>query len=155
MCCGCSSSTDLHLNQYLFDGDIVDRGGHALEILLLLLALKRDDESCVHILRGNHEDDAQTCSTYGFRNEIQSKFGQAGGDAAIMKTCIYQVFPHLPLAAVVSDAHGQFSLCVVHGGIPVGCPGQLRRRASARRALAAEPSPAHSPAQPLEKTRAG
>lgn len=110
-------------NQYLFDGDIVDRGGHALEILLLLLALKRDDENCVHILRGNHED-AQTCSTYGFKNEIQSKFGQAGGDAAIMKTCIYQVFPHLPLAAVVSDAHGQFSLCVVHGGIPVGCPGQ-------------------------------
>jgi len=108
-------------NQYLFNGDIVDRGGHALEILLLILSLKRDDPSCVHVLRGNHEDET-TCSMFGYKAELESKFGDSGG--WILNTCNTQVFPLLPLAAVVSDVTFTFSMCVVHGGIPVNIPGQ-------------------------------
>jgi len=37
-------------NQYLFNGDIVDRGGHALEILLLLLCFIRDYPGSVFLI---------------------------------------------------------------------------------------------------------
>jgi len=111
------------MNQYLFNGDIVDRGGHALEILLLLLVLKRDDPSCVHILRGNHEDET-TCGMFGFKGELESKFGPDGAGGWILSLCTTQVFAVLPLAAVVSDKTSVFSMCVLHGGIPVNTPGQ-------------------------------
>mmetsp|Transcript_162875 Transcript_162875/g.522218 ORF Transcript_162875/g.522218 Transcript_162875/m.522218 type:complete len:1036 (+) Transcript_162875:101-3208(+) len=109
-------------NQYLFNGDIVDRGGHALEILLLLLALKRDEPSCVHIIRGNHEDQT-ACTTFGFKAEIDSKFGLEGAGGWIFHLLTTQFFPLLPIGAVVSDVGGGFSAVVLHGGVPVRCPG--------------------------------
>jgi len=110
-------------NVYVFDGDIVDRGGHALEILLLLVALKRDDPKCVHIIRGNHEDET-TCHMFGFRNELESKFGPSGAGGWILSMINTEVFPILPLAAVVSDEASRFKMCVLHGGIPVNVPGR-------------------------------
>mmetsp|Transcript_2463 Transcript_2463/g.5324 ORF Transcript_2463/g.5324 Transcript_2463/m.5324 type:complete len:1220 (-) Transcript_2463:89-3748(-) len=112
-------------NQYLFNGDIVDRGGHALEILLLLLCTKRDDPECLHILRGNHED-AGICMNFGFQSELDSKFGPGVESGAIMQECVVNFFPVLPVAAVVSDARKERSICVVHGGVPVGIPGMRR-----------------------------
>lgn len=112
-------------NQYLFDGDIVDRGGHSLEILLLLLAFKRDAPEAVHVLRGNHED-STTCSQYGFQNELESKFGigdDLGVAGCIFGVCKDEVFPSLPLAAFVADPEMRRRSFVVHGGIPVGLRG--------------------------------
>jgi len=109
-------------NVYLFDGDIVDRGGHALEILLLLLTLKRDEPRCVHIIRGNHEDEV-TCQHHGFRAELDSKYGPGGHGGWIAMLCNTKVFPSLPIVATVSDALGRSELCVLHGGIPVAIPG--------------------------------
>lgn len=108
---------------YLFNGDIVDRGGHALEILLLLLALKRDEPSSVHVLRGNHEDLA-TCTQFGFKAEIESKYGQGGAGGWLFHIITHQVFPLLPVAAVISDSSRDFNMCVLHGGLPVRTVGQ-------------------------------
>jgi len=105
-------------NRYLFVGDIVDRGGHALDILLLLFAFKRDEPDSVQIIRGNHED-ANIANHYGFQAELTSKFGVAGGWLFHFTTT--QVFPHLPIAATVSEERRQGrSAFVVHGGVPVG-----------------------------------
>lgn len=109
-------------NQYLFNGDIVDRGGHALEILLLLFALKRDMPSAVHLQRGNHEDVAVSLH-FGFRTELESKF--QGHFGAIWNTCTNVVFPLMPLATIVTGPlTGGRHFGVVHGGVPVDCPGQ-------------------------------
>jgi len=110
-------------NVYVFDGDIVDRGGHALEILLLIIALNRDCPRCVHILRGNHEDET-TCHMFGFRNELESKFGHAGAAGWILTMINTEVFPILPLAAIISDEASRYAMCVLHGGIPVNLPGR-------------------------------
>lgn len=112
-------------NQYLFVGDIVDRGSFGLEILLLLLCFKRDSPKSVHILRGNHEDET-TALMFGFKNELESKYGQGGYGGWILRACTHGVFPVLPIAAFVSDVAMQRSLVVMHGGVPVGSPGQMK-----------------------------
>jgi len=106
---------------YLFNGDIVDRGGHALEIILLLFAFKRELPDSVHILRGNHED-ANCVIQFGFKSELESKFPNHLTE--VWNACTSVVFPLLPIAAVVSDAMMQQRFFVVHGGIPVGIEGQ-------------------------------
>jgi len=112
-------------NQYLFNGDIVDRGGHSLEILLLLLAIKRDDPASVHLQRGNHED-LQCGIHFGFRAELQSKFGFTAG-GTVWNLCCNVVFPLLPIvSSVLGPLTGGRRFCVLHGGIPVDCPGQTR-----------------------------
>lgn len=111
-------------NQYLFNGDIVDRGGHSLEILLLLLGLKRDDPNAVYLQRGNHED-IQCGIHFGFRNELQNKFGSSGG--LIWNLCGNMLFPLMPLvSSVLGPLTGGRRFGVLHGGVPVGCPGQQR-----------------------------
>jgi hypothetical protein len=42
-------------NIYIFNGDLVDRGDHACEIVLLVFALKLADPRSVYVNRGNHE----------------------------------------------------------------------------------------------------
>uniref|UniRef100_A0A7S4T615 EF-hand domain-containing protein n=1 Tax=Alexandrium monilatum TaxID=311494 RepID=A0A7S4T615_9DINO len=110
---GLPSST----NRYLFNGDIVDRGGHALEILLLLFAFKRDCADSVHVLRGNHED-SNCVIQYGFKVELESKFPEHL--TPVWNACTTGVLPLLPVAAVVSDAAQERRIFVVHGGLPVG-----------------------------------
>mmetsp|Transcript_4632 Transcript_4632/g.10796 ORF Transcript_4632/g.10796 Transcript_4632/m.10796 type:complete len:876 (-) Transcript_4632:249-2876(-) len=110
-------------NRYLFNGDIVDRGGHALEILLLLFAFKRDVPESLEIHRGNHED-VQCSLQFGFRSELESKFQALSG--IVWNLACLEVFPLMPLASVVlGPLTGGRAFCVVHGGIPVDCPGQV------------------------------
>lgn len=111
-------------NRYLVDGDIVDRGGHGLDILLLLFAFKRDEEDSVQILRGNHED-TTTASMYGFKAELESKFGHGGPGGWLFHWITHEVMPFFPLGALLSDHPQQMVMFVVHGGIPVRNPGQM------------------------------
>ena len=59
-------------NIYVFNGDICDRGSHAVEIFLILFLFKLNCYNSVHIIRGNHEDDY--CNIYyGFLAELKHK----------------------------------------------------------------------------------
>merc|ERR1719329_665018 len=91
-------------NAYLFNGDIVDRGGHALEILLLLFCFLRDVPGSIWINRGNHED-ASCTMNFGFVSELESKFQEHHG--LLHHTIVNSVFPVLPICAIVSDPEEQ------------------------------------------------
>lgn len=110
--------------RYLINGDIVDRGGHALEILLLLFCLRRDMPSAVAINRGNHED-IQTGIHFGFKAELEYKFGKHHG--TLWNFCGTSVFPAMPLVHVIlGPLTDRRKFCVMHGGVPVDCPGQTQ-----------------------------
>jgi serine/threonine-protein phosphatase 5 len=98
---------------FIINGDMVDRGAWGLETLLLFclykLSLGSEGRSCVTLLRGNHE--TATCSImYGFKQEVEAKYGKAAGKT-VFSAC-KQLFKHLPLAALVN---GQ--TLVLHGGL--------------------------------------
>ncbi|XP_057748775.1 serine/threonine-protein phosphatase BSL3 isoform X1 [Arachis stenosperma] len=63
-----STAGDIAYIDYLFLGDYVDRGQHSLETITLLLALKVEYPSNVHLIRGNHEA-ADINALFGFRIE--------------------------------------------------------------------------------------
>lgn len=94
----------------IFGGDYVDRGEHSLEVISTLLLLKLSHPDTVHLLRGNHED-TMTASIYGFRDEIDEKYG----DPDIVEDVWYEfglVFAAFPIAAWTKSA------AIMHGGIP-------------------------------------
>lgn len=93
-------------NQYLFNGDLVDRGWWGTEILLTLLSLKAAFPDSVHINAGNHEDHLY-CYRMGFRSEVLDKYSSR----LYMKFLEY--FEELPLATVLNN-----EIFVVHGGLP-------------------------------------
>ena len=105
---------------YLVNGDVADRGAHAVEILFLLLAFKLHDPGSVFINRGNHEDDYMN-EEYGFRDEVVRKYGRLRGQE------LYAGFQHLfnglPLCSVVDAGDGGIKVFVAHGGLPrqAGC----------------------------------
>jgi hypothetical protein len=92
-------------NQFIFNGDLVDRGPMAVEIVTVLLVSKLLDENSVHILRGNHETYSMT-EAFGFQKEVLSKY-----DYGLLDS-FRAFFDTLPVAAVVED-----SVFVTHGGI--------------------------------------
>jgi predicted MPP superfamily phosphohydrolase len=92
-------------NQFIFNGDLVDRGSMALEIVTTLLLAKLLAPASIHILRGNHETRAMS-EHYGFAVEVRKKYDQDLLDQ------FQAFFDTLPLAAVIEN-----SAFVVHGGI--------------------------------------
>jgi len=95
---------------FIFNGDIADRGAHAVEILILLLAFRFRYPDRVHILRGNHENEVMNGRPRqwggGFAEECLSKYGGRIYDQ------FQQLFILLPLFALV-----QRQIFVVHGGL--------------------------------------
>ncbi|KAI4291264.1 serine/threonine-protein phosphatase 4 catalytic subunit [Pancytospora philotis] len=90
---------------FLFLGDYVDRGYNSVELLLYTLVMRLQRPVAVHMLRGNHENRAQT-SAYGFRDECLAKYDEI----VYWKMC--ELFEALPLAAAV-----QGGFFCMHGGI--------------------------------------
>ena len=96
-------------NQYLFNGDFVDRGGRGVEVLLSILAFKLLYPDAVFLNRGNHESRQQN-RTMGFEEEVLSKFEGVSGRHLLL--LVHHVFDQLPLCAVIKE-----KIFVVHGGL--------------------------------------
>lgn len=92
-------------NQYLFNGDFVDRGQFSVEVAFLLLALKVCYPRAVHLNRGNHEATRMN-ALYGFLHETEEKYSNE------LFRLFSDAFTHLPLCTLVND-----SVFVVHGGL--------------------------------------
>ena len=100
-------------NVYVFNGDICDRGGHAVEIFLILFLFKLNWYNSVHIVRGNHEDDY--CNIYyGFLAELKHKFGPLPG--GIMHSEFLRLFYALPLSCVIDNWVGLYR-CNITGAL--------------------------------------
>jgi Ca2+-binding EF-hand superfamily protein/diadenosine tetraphosphatase ApaH/serine/threonine PP2A family protein phosphatase len=112
-------------NRYLFNGDFADRSHHALEIVLLLLAFKKDIPNSVYVTRGNHED-VDVNVRYGFQAEVLMKSGGEAAGAALFASIVQRVWCKLPFMARLTDEKSNPGIAVVHGGIPkTGAQGPL------------------------------
>ena len=95
---------------YLFLGDIIDRGRHSFECLTLILIMKILYPKNIYLIRGNHEflTKPTDCSFYSEITERYFTFDEVGNQ-------IYQVFGYIPLAAKIGKI-----LCI-HGGLDPKC----------------------------------
>lgn len=93
---------------YIFMGDLVDRGDCSIEVLLLIYAMKICFPKKIVILRGNHES-ARMTQYFTFRKECLLKYSSKVYDTAMT------AFKATPLVCILND---QF-FCV-HAGIGPG-----------------------------------
>lgn len=93
-------------NQYLFNGDFVDRGPNSVEVLLVLYAWKVAAPDYVHLNRGNHEDHALNVS-HGFFHEVMAKYDHE------LYYAFQMSFKQMPVAHLINGR-----VLVVHGGLP-------------------------------------
>ena len=92
-------------NQYLFNGDFVDRGSFSVECLITLLCFKLLYPKHFYLARGNHES-RNLNKVYGFEQEVLTKY-----DANVYEAFI-RFFFSLPLAHCINK-----EFFVVHGGL--------------------------------------
>lgn len=92
-------------NQYLFNGDFVDRGSFSVEIVITLIAWKLLYPKSFFMSRGNHES-KNLNKMYGFEGEVKSKY-----DLDIYEM-FCQLFCSLPLCHVINN-----KIFVTHGGL--------------------------------------
>ncbi|EAN78068.1 kinetoplastid-specific phospho-protein phosphatase, putative [Trypanosoma equiperdum] len=108
---------------YLFLGDIVDRGPESLGCLALLFAAKLMAPKSVHLLRGNHES-SETNRNYGFLRECWERYpinspggggptACTGGNTAM--DCVWELQSH-PLWVLANETFRSLPLCAVVTG---------------------------------------
>ena len=102
---------DIESMDYLFLGNIVNRGSFSLECFCLLIALKVKHSSAFHILRGS-QDDLEISKLYGLGEECKMKLGENINDSKSIFRRICDLFEYLPLAAVINN-----QILCVHSGI--------------------------------------
>jgi len=105
-------------NTYVFNGDFVDRGLHSTEVLSVLLALLIQNPSHVYLTRGNHED-VHVATAYGFRGELESKYGADLVESSLLWEMVGKLFAGLPLACVIPKEYNGGAF-VVHAGVGEG-----------------------------------
>jgi len=96
-------------SEYLFNGDIVDRGQYGAEVLFTILALKCLFPRQVRVNRGNHECRQQN-RLMGFEEEILNKY--PGPNGRVLLAACQKVFDCMPLCALIHE-----KIFVVHGGL--------------------------------------
>uniref|UniRef100_A0A914XXZ8 Serine/threonine-protein phosphatase n=1 Tax=Panagrolaimus superbus TaxID=310955 RepID=A0A914XXZ8_9BILA len=96
--------------KFLFLGDIVDRGKHSLECLVLLLCLKAKFPKHILIIRGNHEIPSVN-KTYGFYGELRQRYARTG-EWQLIYDRINRLFSYLPLSALINS-----KILCLHGGL--------------------------------------
>lgn len=102
---------DIESFDYLFLGDFVDRGNHSLETICLLLALKIQYPTQIHLIRGNHED-RWINNSFGFFEECEIRLNENSSDEYSVFNRMNRLFEYLPLAAIVDN-----NIICLHGGI--------------------------------------
>jgi len=100
-------------NIYVFNGDLVDRGGNGCEVVLLILAMKLQHPEFVHVNRGNHEDPHINIFG-GFEEECLKKY-----DHGVFQA-FHECFRWFPICTIVNDR-----AFVCHGGPPMEEDGSL------------------------------
>ena len=93
-------------NQYLINGDIVDRGPQSLQCIVLLLAWQVADPTSIFLNRGNHEAEAMNLKD-GFHAELMEKYGDP-----VLFDLFQEVFSWMPAATLIDS-----KVFVTHGGL--------------------------------------
>ena len=93
-------------SNYLFLGDLVDRGEFSIETITLIFIMKILFPQNVYIIRGNHEF-SEMCNCCGFFNELYRLYG-----SIVLESSFLRAFSYIPLSALLWRSY----LCV-HGGI--------------------------------------
>lgn len=111
-----SDIVDGKRNVYIFNGDLVDRGGSGYQIVFALSLLVVAYPDCVYINRGNHESEMFGLSTQGgignkYMLEVAGKFPEQDFSAFKPATC--DLFYSLPIAILLDKR-----ILIVHGGVP-------------------------------------
>lgn len=91
---------------FVFLGDLVDRGYNSVEVLTYLLILKAKFPERIMLIRGNHESRRITM-TYGFYDECNRKYGSP----EIWRHCT-DLFDCMPISVLVDG-----SMLCLHGGL--------------------------------------
>ena len=102
---------DIECMDYLFLGNLVNRGAFSLETFLLLIALKVKYNNNFHILRGS-QDDIEISKHYGLAEECKNKLNENTTDKNSIFKKICELFEYLPLAAIINN-----QIICVHSGI--------------------------------------
>ena len=84
--------------QFLFNGDLVDRGAWGVEVVIALYAFFVLYPNAVFFNRGNHEL-ATVTHNYGFRAEVIAKYSKS------IYTSFLNTFVKFPLATIIYPEH--------------------------------------------------
>ncbi len=103
----CVGGFDNAMN-WVFNGDLVDRGRFSSEVTLVVLANKVNDPHRFTVLRGNHESASQM-TKQGTNKEFIKKYREETFQLVV------DCFHALPVAAVVASGGKRIFCC--HGGI--------------------------------------
>ena len=100
-------------NNYIFNGDYVDRGPHGVEVLCLLLSfLVKGAGETLYMHRGNHED-THVSTAYGFRDEVRHKYPEHEG---LIWSAFGELCKELPMGSIIDKDYNGGAV-VVHGGL--------------------------------------
>ncbi len=105
----------------VFLGDYVDRGQYGCEVIYTMMRLALANPDRVVAVRGNHED-IMISSAYGFKDEINLKFGDADGSKHKFINRMNDFLPVVLYVGCKDVGYGFFAATInyiqcCHGGI--------------------------------------